>query len=325
MKPKIIVYAKVDSSVLDFIEQTCEVVYFEGLDTNTYPRFLHDLKDAHGILGAGLKVDDDLLEGAPQLKVVSNVSVGYENLNLPAITARGIMATNTPDVLNDTVADVIMGLMLSTARRIPELDQYVKTGQWKSNLKETYFGIDVHHKVLGIIGMGGIGSAVAKRAHLGFDMDILYHNRSRKLDAEEKYNATFCSLDLLLKNSDYVLLMTPLTPETEKLMGEKEFSLMKKSAIFINSSRGKTVDEDALIHALQTGDIAGAGLDVFVNEPVEVNNPLISMKNVVTLPHIGSATYETRYKMAMTAANNLVDALKGKTPANLLYKAIIKS
>jgi glyoxylate/hydroxypyruvate/2-ketogluconate reductase len=322
LKPKVIVYSKVDPKVLAFVEQTCEVVYFEGLDKETFPTFLLELKDAYGILGAGLRVDDDLLKNAPQLKVVSNISVGYENLHLPAISARGVMATNTPDVLNDTVADLIMGLMLSTARRLPELDQNVKTGQWDSNLEEQYFGLDIHHKVLGIIGMGGIGSAVAKRAHLGFDMEILYHNRSRKLDAEEKYAASYCTMEELLKNSDFVLLMTPLTPETEKLMGEKEFSLMKKSAIFINSSRGKTVDEEALIHALQTGGIYGAGLDVFVNEPVEVDNPLLSMKNVVTLPHIGSATYETRYKMAMSAATNLVTGLKGETPANLLNKPV---
>lgn len=322
MKPKVLVYSKVDPKVLAFVEQTCEVVYFEGLEEETFPTFLQELKDAQGILGAGLKVDDDLLQNAPQLKIVSNISVGYENLHLPAISAQGVMATNTPDVLNDTVADLIMGLMLSTARRLPELDQYVKTGQWDSNLGEQYFGLDIHHKVLGIIGMGGIGSAVAKRAHHGFDMEILYHNRSRKIDAEEKYAASYCTMEELLKNSDFVLLMTPLTPETEKLMGEKEFSLMKKSAIFINSSRGKTVDEEALIHALQTGEIYGAGLDVFVNEPVEVDNPLLSMKNVVTLPHIGSATYETRYKMAMSAASNLVAGLKGETPANLLNKPV---
>ena len=144
-----------------------------NLDSNTYPEFLHELKNANGILGSGLKVDGKLLENAPQLKIVSNISVGYDNLHLSALSARGIMATNTPEVLNDSVADTIIGLILSTARRMPELDQFVKTGQWKANLEETWFGIDVHHKVLGIIGMGGIGSAVAKRAHLGFDMEIL--------------------------------------------------------------------------------------------------------------------------------------------------------
>lgn len=318
MKPKVIVYKKVDQRVLDFIQKTCEIVYFEKLDSNTYPAFLLELKNANGILGSGLKVDEELLENALQLKIVSNISVGYDNLHLSALSARGIMATNTPEVLNDSVADTIIGLILSTARRMPELDQFVKTGKWKANLEEPWFGIDVHHKVLGIIGMGGIGSAVAKRAHLGFDMEILYHNRSRNRDAEEKYKATYCSIEELLKKSDFVCLMTPLTPETEKLMGEREFELMKDSAIFINCSRGKTVDEEALIHALQTGEIYGAGMDVFVKEPINLDNPLISMKNVVTLPHIGSATYETRYKMAMLAATNLVSGIKGEIPANLI-------
>ncbi len=318
MKPKVIVYKKVDKKVLDFIQNTCEVVYLEKLDSQTYPIFLEELKDAQGILGAGLKVDKELLDQAPHLKIVCNTSVGYDNLNMAELTKRGIMATNTPDVLNDTVADTIFGLLLSTARRMPELDHWVKTGQWESNLEEKWFGADVHHKILGIIGMGGIGSAIAKRAHLGFDMEIVYHNRSRNEEAEQKYGATYCSMEDLLKQSDFVCLMTPLTPQTEKIMGKREFELMKETAIFINGSRGKTVDEEALIHALQKGEILAAGLDVFVQEPVKLDNPLLSMKNVVTLPHIGSATYETRLKMATLAATNLVAGLQGEIPPTLI-------
>lgn len=318
MKPKVIVYKKVDEKVLNFIENTCEVTYFEKLDSQNYPLFLKELKDAQGILGSGVMVDKELLDQAPLLKIVCNTSVGYDNLDLTALADRGILATNTPDVLNDTVGDTIVGLILSTARRIPELDHWVKTDQWKSGLEEKWFGVDVHHKVLGIIGMGGIGSVLAKRAHFGFDMEILYHNRSRNEEAEQKFGATYCSLEELLKKSDFVCLMTPLTPQTEKLMGTKEFNLMKESSIFINASRGKTVDEEALIHALQRGQILGAGLDVFVEEPVNLENPLLSMKNVVTLPHIGSATYETRFKMAMLAATNLVAGLKGDTPPTLI-------
>jgi glyoxylate/hydroxypyruvate/2-ketogluconate reductase len=318
MKPKVIVYKKVDEKVLNFIKNTCDVTYFENLDSQSYPLFLKELKDAQGILGSGVKVDKELLDHAPLLKIVCNTSVGYDNLDLTALADRGIMATNTPDVLNDTVADTIMGLILSTARRMPELDYWVKTDQWKSGLEEKWFGVDVHHKVLGIIGMGGIGSVLAKRAHFGFDMEILYHNRSRNEEAEQKFGATYCSLEELLKKSDFVCLMTPLNPQTEKLMGRREFELMKVSSIFINASRGKTVDEEALIYALQTGQILGAGLDVFVEEPVNLDNPLLSMKNVVTLPHIGSATYETRFKMAMLAATNLVAGLKGDTPPTLI-------
>jgi glyoxylate/hydroxypyruvate/2-ketogluconate reductase len=318
MKPKVIVYKKVDKKVLELLAETCEIIYFENLDSETYPVFLNELEEAQGLLGSGLKVDKELLDQAPQLHIVCNISVGYDNLDLTALAERGIIATNTPDVLNDTVADTIMGLILSTARRIPELDQWVKTGQWESGLAEKWFGVDVHHKVLGIIGMGGIGSAVAKRAHFGFDMEIIYHNRSRNEEAEDKYGAVYCSMEDLLKKSDFVCLMTPLTPDTVNLIGKREFELMKESAIFINASRGKTVDEEALIEALQKGQIYGAGLDVFVQEPVEKNNPLLSMMNVVTLPHIGSATYETRFKMAMTAATNLVKGLQGETPPNLI-------
>ncbi|YCA45449.1 D-glycerate dehydrogenase [Bacillus sp. JZ8] len=322
MKPKVIVYKKMDEKVLNFIRETCEVIYFEKLHSDVYPTFLEELKDADALLGSGLKVNEDLLDRAPHLKIVCNTSVGYDNLDLKELSKRHIIATNTPDVLNDTVADTIFGLLLATARRMPELDQFVKNGEWKETLKEEHFGVDVHHKTLGIIGMGGVGSAIAKRAHFGFDMDILYHGRSRKEEEEQTYNATYCSLEELLKKSDFVCLMTPLTPQTEGLMGKREFELMKQSAIFINGSRGKTVDEEALINALRTEEILGAGLDVFVQEPVSPDNPLLSMKNVVTLPHIGSATAETRLKMAMLGAKNLVAGVKGETPPNLIKGSI---
>jgi len=249
---------------------------------------------------------------------VCNTSVGYDNLDIEELSARGIMATNTPEVLNDTVADTLISLLLATARRIPEMHNLVKNGQWKSMIGEELFGVDVHHKVLGIIGMGAVGTTIAKRAHLGFDMQILYHNRSKNEQAEKLYGATYCSLDELLKQSDYVCLMTPLTPATENMIGKREFELMKETAIFINGSRGKTVDEEALVDALKTGEILAAGLDVFVEEPVHPDHPLLSLENVVTLPHIGSATYETRMKMAMLGATNLVAGLQGQTPPNLI-------
>jgi len=318
MKPKVIVYKKVNQKVLEYIKQSCEVVYFEELDSQNYSQFLHELKDAHGLLGVGLGIDKNLLDQAPQLKIVSNVAVGYDNFDVLELSKRGIMATNTPEVLNETVADTVMGLIIATARRMPELDHWVKNGQWNSMLEEKWFGVDVHHKTLGIIGMGGVGTAIAKRAHFGFNMDILYHNRSRNQEAEQTYGARYCSLEELLNQSDFVCLMTPLTPETEKLMGKREFEQMKESAIFINASRGKTVDEEALIQALQKGEIHAAGLDVFDPEPVQKDNPLLSMKNVVTLPHIGSATLETRFNMAMLAAKNMVTGLKGDVPPNLI-------
>ena len=323
MKPKVIVYKKVDSTVLEYVRETCEVIYYENLDAQTLPSFYQELKDANGLLGSGLKVDEKFLELAPHLKVVSNISVGYDNLDIPEITKRKVLATNTPEVLNDSVADTIFGLLLATARRMPELNQMVKSGKWTSQVGENLYGIDVHHKTLGIIGMGGVGSAIAKRAHFGFDMPILYHNRSRNLEAEQSYQATYCSLEEICQQADFICLMTPLTPKTVKLIGEKEFKLMKKSAIFVNGSRGATVDEEALVRALQNGDILAAGLDVFAQEPVSTDNPLLAMDNVVTLPHIGSATYETRLKMAQLAAENLVLGLQGKLPPSLINQEVL--
>lgn len=318
MKKKVVIYRRVPEKVKHALMEKFEVSYFENLHTNNYAEFMKELQNADGLLGASMKMDKELLDHAPKLKVISNISVGYDNLDLEELRNRGIVATNTPGVLNDTTADTVFGLILATARRMTELDHYVKSGKWNGTKDEDLFGVDVHHKKLGIIGMGGIGQAVAKRAHFGFDMEILYHNRSRNKEAEEKFDATYCALDELLIQSDFVCLMIPHNPETEKMIGEREFQLMKNSAIFINGSRGKNVDERALIKALQQKWILRAGLDVFETEPVEKDNPLLTLPNVVTLPHIGSATVETREKMAMLAAENLAKALNGETPPNLI-------
>lgn len=318
MKPKAIVYKKVDQAVLDYLKNYCEVTYFEKLDEAAYPAFLEALKEASGLLGSGLKVDAALLDQAPQLKLVCNISVGYDNLDLPELRKRGIWATNTPDVLNDTVADTMMGLMLSAARRMPELDAAVRAGQWQNQPEEAWFGLDVHHKTLGIIGLGGIGAAIARRAHHGFGMNILYHNRSRNHSCEQEFNARHCGLDELLQESDFVCVMTPLTPATKGMIGEREFTLMKPSAVFVNGSRGAVVDEAAMVTALQQGTIRAAGLDVFVSEPLPKDHPLLALKNAVLLPHIGSATKETRLKMAMLGAQNLAAGLQGQTPPTLI-------
>ncbi|GAE24549.1 glyoxylate reductase [Halalkalibacter wakoensis JCM 9140] len=243
-------------------------------------------------------------------------------MDVAELTKRNIMATNTPGILDDTTADAIFGLMLSTARRIPELNQFVKDGKWNISLQPDQYGVDVHHKTLGIIGMGNIGSAIAKRANLGFGMNILYHNRSRNKQAEEAYQAIYCDLDELLEQSDFVCLMVPATKETEKLMGERQFKKMKNTAIFINGSRGKNVDEDALYDALQNKDILAAGIDVFTEEPTNPKNPLLSLKNIVTLPHIGSSTTECEYNMSKLAADNLKSGLKGEKPPSIINPEI---
>ncbi|WP_066074455.1 2-hydroxyacid dehydrogenase [Neobacillus soli] len=322
MMHKVIVYRKVDPQILDHLRTKCEVVYFEKLNESTYPQFLSHLKDTDALLGSGLKVDVELLDKCPQLKVVSNISVGYDNLDLDLLTTRNIVATNTPGVLNETVADAVFGVLLSAARRIPELDAYVKHGKWDATLGEELFGYDVHGKVIGIVGMGGIGKAIAKRAKFGFGMEVLYHNRSRNEDIESTYDAQYCSFNDLLKHSDFVCNMVPLSEETKNMYSTDQFKLMKKNAIFVNGSRGAVVDEDALVQALINKEIGGAGLDVYKQEPINAAHPLLNLSNVVTTPHIGSGTKETRIKMGMLAADSLIKVLAGENPDNVLNKLI---
>jgi len=322
VKKKIIAYNRVEKPVLDDLKKKYDVRFFKNIDTKNDPEFLEHLSESEGIIGLELPVDAELLDNGPNLKVISNVSVGYNNLDLDEMTKRQIMGTNTPGVLTDTVADTVFGILAATARRIPELDQFVKNGEWQTEaVGSEHYGINIHHKPLGIIGMGRIGKAIAQRGHFGFDMDILYHSRTRKPDAEQTFNAAYRTLDQLLEESDFVCMITPLTPETEGMIGKREFQKMKKSAIFINGSRGKTIVEQDLIEALKNGDITAAGLDVFENEPIEPDNPLLNMKNVVTTPHIGSSTHETELAMSELAAENLEAGLNGKRPPNLVNPA----
>lgn len=324
MKKKVIVYNRIEEPVLSELQNEFDVQICKGHQAHNDSSFLAFLREAEGVIGLGFPGDRDMLEKAPNLKIISNISVGYNNLHTEELTKRNIMGTNTPAVLTDTVADMVMGLMISTARRMPELDRYVKQGSWNETTSTELFGTDVHHKTIGIIGMGRIGQAIAQRAHLGFNMDFIYHSRTRKPDAEKRFNASYKDLESLLKTADFVCLITPLTNVTENLMGKKEFELMKPSAIFINASRGRTVVEEALIEALKKKEIAAAGLDVFVQEPIDPENELLRMDNVVTLPHIGSATAETELKMARLAVENLRAGLNGDKPSNLVNPSVWK-
>ena len=310
MKPKVVVNKPIPKEVEQFLREHCDVEKTEA----TGDDLLNILHDAEGLLTSGGSIDENLLNAAPKLKVVSNISVGYNNFDIDAMRKRNVIGTHTPYVLDDTVADLILALMLAAARRMAELDRYVKEGKWNSLVDEPLFGIDVHHATVGIIGMGRIGEAIAKRCRYGFDMNVLYNSRNRKEDIEQRVEMTYVPLDTLLKESDFVVLMTPLTKETRHLIGREQFKMMKKSAIFINGSRGATVDEEALIEALQTGEIRAACLDVYTKEPIDPDNPLLKLENAVTVPHIGSATAKTRFDMAMLAANNLVKALRGEEP-----------
>jgi gluconate 2-dehydrogenase len=263
------------------------------------------------------RIDAALLAAAPRLKVVSNIAVGYNNIDVAACTSRGIMATNTPGVLDDSTADLAWTLMLGAARRVTEVERYIRQGEWKGWRLKQWLGTDVHHATLGIVGMGRIGQAIAKRAK-GFDMRVLYHNRKRAAESTEReVNAAFATLDELLRQSDFVVLQVPYSPETHHMIGKPELAKMKPSAVLINSTRGGVVDDAALIDALRNGTIRAAGLDVFENEP-KLNPAFLELDNVVLTPHVGSSTEETRRAMAMTAAKNAVAALGGGIPPNLV-------
>jgi gluconate 2-dehydrogenase len=322
MKPYVFIDRPIPSEAEAYIAEHCNYSIWNQKDPISPDVLQEKLSQAKGLLTSSRKIDSNLLKIALELKAVSTISVGYNHFDIEAMKARGVIGTNTPDVLNETVADLVFALILSTARRTSELDRYVKDGLWKPGDNENLFGIDVHHSTLGIIGMGRIGEAIARRAKFGFNMEVSYYNRSRKESAEQQYGAVYMSLEELLRTSDFILLMTPLTPETARLIGRDQFRLMKKSAIFINASRGQTVDEPALIEALQEGTIRAAGLDVFESEPIASDNLLLRMPNVVALPHIGSATARTRFEMAMLAAHNLVLAVTGKIPPNIVKELI---
>lgn len=318
MKKKAYTPRHLPAHVTVYLDEHIERVVWDSDERIGKERFFAMLKDVEGLLTAGTPINDELISHAPKLRIVSNISVGYNNFDIEAMRRAGIIGTHTPGVLDDTVADLIVGLMLATARRIPELDQLIRQGKWVKGLNQELFGLDMHHATVGIIGMGRIGEAVAKRLRLGFDMTILYYNRSRNEAAEEQYDAEYCTMAELLQRADFVVIMTPLTAETEKLIGQAQFALMKPSAIFINASRGQVVDEQALIAALQSGTIRAAGLDVFAIEPLPSDHPLITLPNVVLTPHIGSATSKTRDDMAMLAAQNLVAGLNGEVPPNVV-------
>lgn len=318
MKPKVYIARKISREIQDYISEFIDYEMNESDEILPREEIIKKYSHIDGLITAGTKIDKEFLDAMSNLKVVSNISVGYDNFMIKNMKERGVLGTNTPDVLNDTVADLTFALILATARRIPEMDKITKDGLWEKEYPEEYLGTDVHHKTLGIIGMGRIGQVVAKRAIFGFDMDVLYYNRHRKEEIENSLGVKYACKEDLIKNSDFIVILTPLVKETYHLINSREFDLMKKSAILINVSRGQTVNEEALIKALKDGKIAGAGLDVFEKEPIDKNNALLEMNNVITLPHIGSGTHATRTAMSMIAAENMVMALTDKVPKNLV-------
>ena len=317
-KPKAVIAYPVPEDVVEFVREHCDLKVLDFSKPVNLETIKDEIRDAEGMVILGLRIDDQLLDHAPKLKVASNITVGYNNCDVEAMKKRSVLCTHSPGVLDETVADFVMGLMISAARRLPELDTFTKEGKWVKGDMSELFGRDVHHSTLGIIGMGRIGEAVARRAKFGFEMDVIYYNRNRKEAVEKELGITYKPMDELLAEADFLVTLTPLTAETAHLIGERELDLMKEGSFVINASRGPVVDEEALIKALQSGKLAGAGLDVFEKEPLPKDSPLLSMKNVVTTPHIAAGTHQTMANLAWTAARSMVEVLETGTSKNIV-------
>ncbi len=313
MKPSIVLYKNVADDLHKRLEQHFSVVKFNGINDQNRAAVFDALKEAEGLVGSGGPINKELIEHAPRLRGVSTASAGFDSFDVAELSRRGIPLFNAPAALTDTVADLVFSLVLSTARRVVELSNRTKAGEWDGNAPVDWFGIDVHHKTLGIVGMGRIGLAVAQRANLGFDMPILYNARSQHKEAEERFGARKCDLDTLLEQSDFVVVILPLSEQTFHIIGKDQFAKMKSTGILISAGRGPVIDEQALIEALKDGTIYAAGLDVYEKEPMAKDSGLLKLENVVTLPHIGSATEQTRYDMDALAIENLITALAGES------------
>lgn len=314
-KPYVYVTRKIPAALLAPYKDDFTFNYWEREETSV-PReeLTKQIKKADALICmVGDAIDKSTLEEANQLKIIANLAVGYDNIDLEAAKSRGIFVTNTPDVLTETTADLGFALLLATARRLMEANNYIRQGKWKEWSPYLLAGADVHQKTIGIVGMGRIGRALARRAQ-GFGMKIMYHNRSRNLVAESELGATYVGFSDLLKTADFVVSVVPLSSETENMFDSHAFQLMKKDALFINISRGGVVNEEALFQALQNGEIQAAGLDVFKEEPISKDHPLLQLPNVVALPHIGSASVETRTSMWNLSLENVAAVLHGSAP-----------
>jgi glyoxylate reductase len=322
-KAKLFVTHPLYPEARNLLQSSCDCEFWTKQERPTREEFLSRLKDKEGLVCLLTeKIGDDVLRVAPKLRIVANVAVGYDNVDLPACTKRGVVVTNTPGVLDETTADFTWALLLTVARRVVEADQYVRAGNWQGWNFDQFCGTDVWGKALGIVGFGRIGRAVARRA-AGFGMKVIYSSRTRApQDVEKELRAEHRELNALLAEADFVSLHVPLNPDTRQLFDAPKFFRMKPTAFLINTSRGPVVDEAALVHALESKKIAGAGLDVFEQEPFV--HAGLKRPNVVLAPHLGSASKETREKMALVAAQNAVALFQGQRPPNLLNPDVLK-
>jgi glyoxylate reductase len=317
-KPRVFVTRIIPSEGLDRVRAACDAAVWD--DELPPPRdvILRQAREADGLLSLLTdSVDAELMDACPRLRVVSNFAVGFDNIDIPAATARGILVGNTPGVLTETTADFAFTLLLAAARRVVEGVDYVRAGRWRTWGPLLLTGPDVHHATLGLVGLGRIGVEMAKRAR-GFDMRVLYSDVVRRADLEASYGLEHTSLEDLLRQADFISLHTPLTPETHHLIGHEQLRMMKPSAIVVNTSRGPVVDNEALAEALREGAIGGAALDVTDPEPLPPDHPLVALPNCIVVPHIASASHATRAAMARIAAENLLAGLHGAPlPAGL--------
>ncbi|MFO7941765.1 MAG: D-glycerate dehydrogenase [Bacillota bacterium] len=313
-KPKVFVTRKLPAAGIEILENRADVEVWPDRLPPSPEKLRSSVRDAEGLLCLLTdQIDEAVLDAAPNLSVIANYAVGYDNIDVRAATSRGIWVTNTPEVLTETTADFAFALILATARRVVEADRATRTGKWLTWEPTYMLGVDVSRATLGIVGMGRIGTAVARRAE-GFSMRILYTDTERDERIESEVGAEYVDLDSLLVSSDFVTLHVPLTAETRGMMGASEFRRMKSGAILINTARGELVQGEALVGALEGGDLAAAGLDVYSREPLPTDHPLTSLENVVLAPHLGSATVEARTAMAELAAQNVIAVLEGKEP-----------
>jgi glyoxylate reductase len=325
-RPKVFVARKMAQEALDLIDRETEMDLWQ--EENAAPRdvLLAKAREAEGMVTLLTeRIDAELMDAAPHLKVVSNMAVGFDNIDIPEATKRGVLVGNTPGVLTNTTADFAWSLIMAAGRRVAEADRYTRAGKWKTWGPLILLGQDVHGATLGIIGCGRIGFEVAKRAR-GFNMKVLYYDVVRRKPEEEKeFGLKFVdNMQDLLKRADFVTVHVPLTKDTRQMIGAAQFSAMKPTAVFVNTSRGPVVDQKALYEALKSGKIFSAGLDVTDPEPLPVDSPLLTLENITIAPHIASGSVVTRTKMALMAAENLLAGLRGELPPNCVNPEALK-
>ncbi|MCL6452251.1 MAG: D-glycerate dehydrogenase [Alicyclobacillus sp.] len=317
---RVLVTRRIDPALLSPLHDVADVEVFEQADDPiSQAELLVRCRGVDGLLTMLTdRIDEAVFAAAgPQLRCVANAAVGYDNVDVAAAAARGVQVTHTPGVLTETTADLVFALMLAAARRVVEADRWLRRGQWHAWAPMLMTGQDVYGQTLGIVGLGRIGEAVARRA-AGFGMRVVYHNRHRRPDAEASLGVRYLPFHDLLAQSDFVVVLVPATGQTQALFSTDAFSRMKPTAVFVNAARGSVVDETALVHALQRGQIFAAGLDVYQQEPLPSDHPLLALENVVLLPHIGSASVATRRRMVATAVADLKRALTGERPRHLV-------